>query len=480
MISPPLLEPQVTTDSRGNYQLIPDGARGYQGQLELQVEAGQQGGGEDRWRSDFVDPGLVPRQEERQIGFCEALLSHPLFQTLEALLICANAAVIGLETDFIISEDVSTVVENGFLCVFIAELVFKIIAVGIMRYFDWENEEFAWNMFDCGVVGVGIFDAVSAELAGDDKKGSAGFATIFRMVRLLRILRIFRIIKFLKHLYVLAFGLVESVKAVLWVTVLMFFVLYVCAIVLVKTMGSTEDSDSNHAFLDLRYGNMVDAMLTLFVLMSSPNFYIYQDEEGLLRGHPAFCIFLIFFITFGSFGMIALLTGVISESMFEKNEVRKEQNRIEQEEMKRSISERCKALFDSVPQEEGEAKVADVQKVVPAVCALLANVGIQFSISDCERLVHFMDGDGTGHIGVHEFEQTIIKVADGVGPMSIQEIHNRVGIVERKVDHLADGMNSGMTSLDGKMEAMQRQLSELTQVCSTLSKTIEAKGKGRW
>merc|ERR1719379_1584588 len=128
----------------------------------------------------------------------------------------------------------------------------------------------------------------------------------------------------------------------------MFFVLYVCAIVLVKTVGATPPEDKNYDFLIYRFGSIIDSMLTLFVLMSSPNFVIYQDEEGLLDAHPPFVIFLIMFITFGSFGMIALLTGLISESMFQKNEVRKEQLRIEQEEMKAVITMRCEALFNLI------------------------------------------------------------------------------------------------------------------------------------
>lgn len=40
---------------------------------------------------------------------------------------------------------------------------------------------------------------------------------------------------------------------------------------------------------------------------------------------PIMLVFLVGFIIFGSFGMIALLTGVISETMFEKNALRQEE-----------------------------------------------------------------------------------------------------------------------------------------------------------
>merc|ERR1719482_650498 len=113
--------------------------------------------------------------------------------------------------------------------------------------------------------------------------------------------------------------------------------LYVCGIVLVRTIGRPPSTDPHYDFLSERFGTIVDSMITLFVLMSSPNLPVYQDEVGLLDAKPFLTMFLIVFITFGSFGMIALLTGVINESMFENNELRKEEKRHQHEKMRMSL-----------------------------------------------------------------------------------------------------------------------------------------------
>merc|ERR1719253_1385260 len=398
----------------------------------------------------------------------EAVLHNTCFQACEALLIIANAAVIGMETDIKDYKHWNDI-ENGFLVIFLVELIFKIIVIGPGSYFDWNNDaDFIWNVFDCMIVGLGCFDAISL-LLSPSEGGGGNFATLFRMIRLLRILRIFRIVKFLKELYVLAFGLVEAVKAVFWVTVLMFFVLYVCSIVLVKTIGQTPPDDKNYDFLVYKYGTIVDSMLTLFVLMSSPNFVIYQDEEGLIDDYPPFVMFLVMFITFGSFGMIALLTGVISESMFQKNEVRKEQMRIEQEEMKQMITSKCEAMFEVMEKEDGhhELRVPELQKFSAELCQMLIGCGIQFSQMDMSRIIEFMDIDGTGMIGIDEFVKTMLKVADGLSPMSIQELQNRVGVVERKVDTLTNEVQQGFGSLQRGMQVIQRQMEDLAKTMRT-------------
>merc|ERR1719482_2368732 len=186
-------------------------------------------------------------------------------------------------------------------------------------------------------------------------QSTGGAATLFRIIRLLRILRIIRIVKFLKQLYLLAFGLAEAAQAVFWVTILMTFIIYVCAIIMVKTVGRPDASDEHHDFLNYHFGGVIPSMITLFVLMSSPNLPIYQDEAGLLEERPFFSIFLVVFIIFGSFGMIALLTGVISESMFEKNDMRKEEERIEHENMRKNMQLRCKVLFHSLSLDEDDS-----------------------------------------------------------------------------------------------------------------------------
>merc|ERR1719253_721136 len=348
----------------------------------------------------------------------EALLHNTCFQACEALLIIANAAVIGMETDIKDYKHWNDI-ENGFLVIFLVELIFKIIVIGPGSYFDWNNDaDFIWNVFDCMIVGLGCFDAISL-LLSPSEGGGGNFATLFRMIRLLRILRIFRIVKFLKELYVLAFGLVEAVKAVFWVTVLMLFVLYVCSIVLVKTVGRPPQDDPYREFMSYRFGHILDSMLTLFILMSSPNLPTYEDQEGLLQQHPVLTLFLCGFIIFGSFGIIALLTGVISESMFEKNEVRKEQVRQEHEEMRRTLGERCEALFHSLGQfdENGEARVEMVKSLTQDMWKMLEAAGAEITHADVERIIEFMDVNGTGLIGAAEFRATMEKIAEGPSTM---------------------------------------------------------------
>merc|ERR1719159_2188669 len=103
------------------------------------------------------------------------------------------------------------------------------------------------------------------------------------MIRLLRILRILKIVRFLKQLYLLAYGFASAAMATFWVTILMFASLYICSIVLVKTVGQVDKEDPNHDFLQERFGTIPRTMLMLFEVMSNPDLEQYRPLFG---SHP--------------------------------------------------------------------------------------------------------------------------------------------------------------------------------------------------
>merc|ERR1711935_1114150 len=94
---------------------------------------------------------------------------------------------------------------------------------------------------------------------------------------------------------------------------------------------------------------------------------------------------------------------------------------------------------------------------------MLAACGIQFSMMDMLRIIEFMDVDGTGLIGVDEFVKSMLKVADGISPMSMQELQHSIGNVDRKVDKVQSSLEQGMATMQDKMLVIQHQLAELTR-----------------
>jgi len=297
---------------------------------------------------------------------------------------------------------------------------------------------------------------------GQETGGS--FATVFRMVRLLRVLRIFRLLKVLKPLFLLAVGLIEACKAIIWVSVLMGTVLYVFSIVLVRTVGETSRADPHYEFLLEHFSTIPNAMITLFILMSSPNLPIYQDEDGLLSARPIFCIFLIMFICFGSFGMIAMLTGVINESMFENNELRKAEKKLEHEAMRLSLGRRSADLYESLPLDvNGFARVEDLKQIAEPAADLLDLAGVQIAHGDVLKFLELMDDDESGRVNMKDFVHAIEKIAEGLSPLAIVEVQHYLTLCNKKLGDQLDHISG----VDDKIEV------QLAQICDETDRILK-------
>jgi len=396
------------------------------------------------------------------------------------LLIVCNAIAIGFETEYK-EWRCWDVIENLFLVAFAIELGLKLVIQGPEEVFSCENSDIIWNIFDFIVVSIGIIDVAMDIILQGESGGD--YATIFRMIRLMRILRIFRMIRYLKQLYMLAFGFALAAIAVFWVTFLMIFVLYVCAIILVRTVGHVTPEDAHYDFLHLKFGNIAHAMLTLFEIMSSPNL---QDYEEIMVERPFFCVFVVGFIIFGSFGMIALLTGVISESMFEKNNMRMEEERMDREQTRKLLVRTCEDWFDEVSTLHGSGSSAqreDVALMLPRIAALFEQEGVDYAGEDLDEMLDIIDCDGSEVIDKNEFRHFIVQMAEGVRPLLLMELYYAVGMVRRRSEQIKEKLVSTLQKVqrseaeesaqDGPGDAVAEALASLSKKVTGLTGSVE-------
>ena len=138
-----------------------------------------------------------------------------------------------------------------------------------------------------------------------------------------------RLLKIFKELWLIIQGILSSVKTIMWVSLLLGMILYVCAIFTVQTIGRSErygdlaelranveageEGDlvefNNHQF----FGSIPRAMFTLFnIALFSGDW----DEVGraTIERQPYMFPFLLGFIMFTTFGLMNVIIGVICEN----------------------------------------------------------------------------------------------------------------------------------------------------------------------
>jgi len=225
----------------------------------------------------------------------QRLVDSAAFNTTIIVVIVANAVVLGLQTYPRAVDDYGDALDllNGlFLAVFVVELALRILSYGSRPLNFFKS---GWNVFD--------FVVISAAFVPGIRESS----TLLRLVRLARVVRIVRL---LPDVRVLLIGVFHSLPPLVSMTLLTTVILYVYGMVGWLLFGDEIPED---------WGNIGEAMLTMFILLTLENFPTYMDRA--MEVHPWSWIFFVSFVLVAAFVVLNVLIGIVLNSMEEAREI---------------------------------------------------------------------------------------------------------------------------------------------------------------
>lgn len=213
------------------------------------------------------------------------IAESPRFQYSILAVIVANALVLGLETYSGIEEQIGgllSLLDSIFLGIFCVEIGIRIGAYG-SRPQDFFRDP--WNVFDFVVVGAAFLP------------GLRGDATLLRLVRLLRVVRL---VSVMPDLRVLIRGMADSLAPIASLAGVALLVMYVYGMVGWILFGDE---------LPDRFGNIGEALLTLFVVMTLE---AWPDVLAEVREvNSAGWIYLVSYVLVASFLIINVVIAII-------------------------------------------------------------------------------------------------------------------------------------------------------------------------
>ncbi|MDA7681206.1 ion transporter [Verrucomicrobiales bacterium] len=245
-----------------------------------------------------------------------ALVESKSFTRIVILFILAAAALVGLETSESIMSKYGSlihVLDALVLYVFAAEALLKILS-HLPKPGNYFKD--GWNVFDFSIVVI-CFMPFDAE-----------YVAVLRLARVLRVLRLLSVVP---KLQILVVALLRSIPSMFYVTILLFILFYIYAVLGVMLFG---DNDPKH------YADLGDSMLSLFRVVTLEDWtdimYInmygsdnYGYELSEMSRYPgivptasplASVIFHVSFVLFGTMVMLNLFIGVIMTGMQEAQE----------------------------------------------------------------------------------------------------------------------------------------------------------------
>ena len=215
--------------------------------------------------------------------------------------ILLNAAVLGLETYDRIDRDAGDTLElvnDVCLAIFVVELGMRFASYGRRPQGFFSS---GWNVFDFVVVGAAFVPGISQS------------TTLLRLARLARVVRVVRL---LPDVRILMLAMARSIPPMLSLAVLAGLVLYVYAMVGWMIFGD-EDPE--------RWGDIGQAVLTMFVLLTLENFPDVLDNGMAIE--PWSWVFFVSFALLAAFILLNVLIGVVINSMEEAREIELENER---------------------------------------------------------------------------------------------------------------------------------------------------------
>ena len=239
--------------------------------------------------------------------------------------IVANAVVLGLETYEGVDRDAGQALDtlnDVFLGIFVVELALRFAAYGRRPQEFFRS---GWNVFDFVIIAASFVP---------------GLGTNTTLLRLVRLLRVVRLVSLLPDLRVLLLAVWRSIPPALSIAALALLFVYVYGMVGWMLFGDELPDD---------WGNIGEAMLTLFVLLTLENLPNYLEEARTV--HPWAWIYFVTFALMASFLLLNLLIGIVINSMEEARAIEHERERREHPETVEAKLQALRAALTDLEEE---------------------------------------------------------------------------------------------------------------------------------
>jgi len=301
-----------------------------------------------------------------------------------------------------------------------------------------------WNQLDvlvCTTGWIGIaFD------------GSINLAFL-RIVRVGRLARAFRFLFRIRELYLLVNGVVSSLKAIFFGTMLLMVMLVAYSIILVEWVhpNNSQITYSTCSECTTAFRSVWWSTITLFKQVIAGDSWIVSYP--LIERQPGVAFVMMVIVVTVSLGMINLILTVIVERAAEARErdvaENVKQKQKAQETVKHELLKICEEMDDD---EDGQLSAEELRWAYQDSEAF-RNVMMTLDIreSDLESVFKVLDSDGTGELEYHEFCEELVQLQG-------QDVRVMVALTRQRVSEIL----AGVERLDRKiMDSNQAQDAKL-------------------
>lgn len=368
-----------------------------------------------------------------------------------------NIIVLGVETELTAqnpdAEYVGLIVMNHFFTVFfIIEAVTKIV-ISPRRYFSA-----GFNLLDFSLVILSVLDTY---FLADSSLGSFSGLKVLRMLRLVRLLKLLRMFK---QLWLICFGLLESMRMLGWLGLLLGLIMYVFSIFAVMLVGR------NPKYEELGFGDQAKALFdtvpksfVTFYQMQTLDAWAHDITRVVLEVQPHLVPLFLLYMMLTTYGLLNVALAVIIDKTLDlaksNDEVSEKRRKREEQRVEGHLTE----IFNLADDDQSGA--VDKDELVnalrdPEVLKLLH--AVELPITNAEELFECFDDNGRGTFTLRKFITGCLRLRGTAKSRDLLSIQTSVETLN------AQSMNAEQALVDS-VEAT----SELSISCEYILSSID-------
>jgi len=367
-------------------------------------------------------------------------------------IIVLNAVLIGIEIEVgRIDADVDErvpwyVIQNIVTTLFCVEFIIRVRTESIYGNL--------WNLMDLFLLLMSITSTwILALLVPSAGATLNVLSTSIRLIRILTVGRLIKIFISSNSLWLIVSGFVDAIRTLFWVSILVIFILYACAVFVTITIGQDPLTYEPYKIFsggwDYQeyFGSVPRSMLTLFQIITFDD-WANGIARHVMSNQPAMAIFFILFILITSYGILNVVVGIIVERTLASAKVNEERSQRNQEKERTRVLHDLREIFEFADKDKSGALTIDEFRSAlrqPEVERKLKVIDLP--VSDAEELFNVLDGDGSGELSVEEFIGGCIRLKGPAKSKDLLAVQVCIKSLTEKLDTIDEILGMSETNL---------------------------------
>jgi len=291
--------------------------------------------------------------------------------------------------------------EVFFCVVFSAELALRIF---VYRSDFCSMQGFQWNIFDCVLVAMQIFDETINILmaSSGDATMDMSVLRIARVMRLIRIVRVVRVLRLISELRTIVISIMGSMRSLFWTLALLLLLMYAFGVYftqlvadqqLTKKEGFQYESDNFETPLFF-FASLARSMLTLFGSITGGISWERVTDPMISEISPWAGFVFMVYIAFSLFALMNIVTGVFVESALQNAKTDKDL----------TLLQHVRKLLEVADVDcSGKLTLEEFEKTMQSPVMLHLFEAVDLDIEEAKELYRLIDVKQAGSIEAEEF-----------------------------------------------------------------------------